>query len=149
MSTSSDSTSWQNRLDVIHSIGDITSMVLKDEKYNSVYAHDPDRWVAFIDDNLNPYSGGPDRHPHDPLISEIDDASQNSNIQLGYHTTGETVRTGGAWSSGIPDRSRRVRINEDYNHIGSSLSARQLTVNNNSKLSITNNVLIVSEKYKH
>ena len=145
LSTSSDATSWENRIDVIQSIGDITSMVLKDKKYNSVYAHDPDRWVAFIDDNLNPYSGGPDRHPHDPLISEIDDASQNSNIQLGYHTTGETVRTGGAWSSGIPDRSRRVRINEDYNHIGSSLSARQLTVNNNSKLSITNNVLIVSE----
>ena len=123
-------------------------MVLKDEKSNSVSVHAPDRWVVFIDDTLNPYRdlslGGPERHPHDPLISEIDDASQNSNIQLGYHRTGVTNRTAGAWSNGTPDRARRIVISEDYLHNSSSLSARQLTVNNNSKLSITNNVLIVS-----
>ena len=149
LSTSSDATSWENRIDVIQSINDTTSMVLKDEKSNSVSVHAPDRWVVFIDDTLNPYRdlslGGPERHPHDPLISEIDDASQNSNIQLGYHRTGVTNRTAGAWSNGTPDRARRIVISEDYLHNSSSLSARQLIVNNNSKLSITNNVLIVSE----
>jgi hypothetical protein len=50
LSTSSDSSSWQNRLDVIHSIGDTTSMVLKDEESNSISTHNPDRWVMFIDD---------------------------------------------------------------------------------------------------
>jgi hypothetical protein len=149
LSTSSDSSSWQNRLDVIQSIDDTTSMVLKDEESNPVSAHASDRWVMFIDDNLDPYrpdyAGGPERHPHDPLISEIDDANQNSNAQLGYHRTGVTNRTAGAWSNGTPDRSRRIVINEDYLHSGSSLSARQLSINNNSKLSITNNLLIVSE----
>ena len=93
----------------------------------------------FIDDNLDPYrpvnSGGPERHPHDPLISEIDDASYNSNAQLGYHRTGVTNRTAGTWSNGIPDRSRRIVISEDYLHAGSSLSARQLSINNNSRTS--------------
>jgi hypothetical protein len=149
LSTSSDSSSWQNRLDVIHSIGDTTSMVLKDEKSNPISTHNLDRWVVFIDDTLNPYRdlslGGPERHPHDPLISEIDDASENSNAQLGYHRTGVTNRTAGAWSNGTPDRARRIVISEDYLHNSSSLSTRQLTVNNNSKLSINNNVLIVSE----
>ena len=149
LSTSSDSSSWQNRIDVIHSIGDTTSMVLKDEESNPVLVNDSDRWVMFIDDNLDPYrpvnSGGPERHPHDPLISEIDDASQNSNAQLGYHRTGVTNRTAGTWSNGIPDRSRRIVISEDYLHAGSSLSAKQLSINNNSKLAVTNSLLIVSE----
>ncbi|MBT3546084.1 MAG: T9SS type A sorting domain-containing protein, partial [Flavobacterium sp.] len=85
------------------------------------------------------------RHPHDPLISEIDDASENSNAQLGYHRTGVTNRTAGAWSNGTPDRSRRVVISEDYLHNNSSLSARQLTVDSNSKLTIQDNLLVVSE----
>ena len=54
LSTSSDSSSWQNRIDVIHSIGDTTSMVLKDEESNPVLVNDSDRWVMFIDDNLDP-----------------------------------------------------------------------------------------------
>ena len=149
LSTSSDSSSWQNRSDVIQSIDDTASMVLKDEESNPVSAHASDRWVMFIDDNLDPYrpvnAGGPERHPHDPLISEIDDASANSNAQLGYHRTGVTNRTAGTWSNGIPDRSRRIVISEDYLHAGSSLSARQLSINNNSKLAVTNNLLIVSE----
>ena len=147
LSTTSDNTSWTNRLDVIHSINNITSMVLKDEESNPVAANDSDRWSVFIDDNLNPYRdlslGGPERHPHDPLISEIDDASENSNAQLGYHRTGVTNRTAGAWSNGTPDRSRRVVISEDYLHNNSSLSARQLTVDSNSKLTIQDNLLVV------
>ena len=54
----------------------------------------PDRWSVFIDDNLDPYrpgaDGGAERHPHDPLMSEILNASENSNMQLGYHRSGET-----------------------------------------------------------
>ena len=149
LSTTSDTTSWTNRLDVIHSISNITSMVLNDERSDPVTTHVPDRWSVFIDDNLDPYrdavSGGPERHPHDPLISEIDNAIENSNTQLGYHRIGITRRIDGNWSNGTPDRARRIVISEDYLHNSSSLSARQLIVNNNSKLSINNNVLIVSE----
>ena len=149
LSTTSDNTSWTNRLDVIHSINNITSMVLKDEESNPVAANDPNRWSVFIDDNLDPYrpdaDGGAERHPHDPLMSEILSASENSNMQLGYHRTGETFRIGGAWNNGTPDRSRRVVISEDYLHNNSSLSARQLTVDSNSKLTIQDNLLVVSE----
>jgi len=124
-------------------------MVLKDEESNPVAANDSDRWSVFIDDNLNPYRddavGGAERHPHDPLMSEILSASENSNMQLGYHRTGETFRIGGAWNNGTPDRSRRVVISEDYLHNNSSLSARQLTVDSNSKLTIQDNLLVVSE----
>ena len=125
-------------------------MVLKDEESNPVAANDPDRWSVFIDDNLDPYRpdtvGGAERHPHDPLMSEILNASENSNMQLGYHRSGETVRIAGAWNNGIPDRSRRVIINEDYLHNdGSDLSARQLTIDNNSKLTIQDKLLIVSD----
>ena len=126
-------------------------MVLKDEESNPVAAHDPARWSVFIDDNLDPYrdavSGGPERHPHDPLISEIDNAIENSNSQLGYHRIGITRRIDGNWSNGIPDSARRVVISEDYHHDANSLEAKakKLTINNNSKFSITNNVLIVSK----
>ena len=150
LSTSSDTTSWANRIDVINSISNITSMVLKDEESDPVTTNDSDRWVVFVDDNLNPYLGinleNPERHPHDPLMSEILNASENSNMQLGYHRSGETVRIAGAWNNGIPDRSRRVIINEDYLHNdGSDLSARQLTIDNNSKLTIQDKLLIVSD----
>ena len=40
LSTTSDNTSWTNRLDVIHSVNNITSMVLKDEESNPVAAND-------------------------------------------------------------------------------------------------------------
>ena len=151
MSTSSDATSWENRIDVIQSIDDTTSMVLNDEKSNPAAAHAPDRWSVFIDDNLDPYrdavSGGPQRHPHDPLISEIDNAIENSNSQLGYHRIGITRTINGNWTNGIPDRARRVLISEDYHYDTNSLEAKakKLTINNKSKLSITNNVLIVSK----
>ena len=149
LSTTSDNTSWTNRLDVIHSVNNITSMVLKDEESNPLAAHDSDRWSVFIDDNLDPYRddtfGGAERHPHDPLMSEILSASQNSNIQLGYHRTGVTNITAGVWNNGTPDRSRRVIINEDYLHNDGSLSARQLTIDNNSKLTVEDELLIVSD----
>ena len=62
-------------------------MVLKDEESNPGATHDPTRWVVFVDDNLNPYRdlslGGPERHPHDPLISEIYNVLEDSNTQLG------------------------------------------------------------------
>ncbi|MDG1508784.1 MAG: hypothetical protein P8Q53_03285, partial [Flavobacteriaceae bacterium] len=151
LSTSSDSSSWQNRLDVIQSIDDTTSMVLKDEESNPVATHDPTRWVVFVDDNLNPYRdlslGGPERHPHDPLISEIYNVLEDSNAQLGYHRIGITRTINGAWTNGKPDRSRRVLISEDYNYDTNSpnVKARRLNINNDSKLTITNKLLLISE----
>ena len=149
LSTSSDTTSWANRIDVINSISNITSMVLKDEESDPVTTNDSDRWVVFVDDNLNPYLGinleNPERHPHDPLISEIGTTNQNSNAQMGYHRTGSTTYIGGFWNNGTPDKSRRIIINEDYFHSGTVLSARELTLGNNSKLTIDNDLLIISE----
>jgi hypothetical protein len=149
LSTSSDTNSWANRIDVIHSISNITSMVLKDEESDPVTTHDTDRWVVFVDDNLDPYLGinleNPERHPHDPLISEITATNQNSNAQMGYHRTGSTTYTGGSWNNGTPDKSRRIIINEDYFHSGTVLSSRELTLDNNSKLTIHDELLVISE----
>jgi len=150
LSTTIDTTAWTNRYDVLRDFTDTSSYVRTDDVTQGNTTYTASEWVAFIDDSLNPYrdaaSGGPERHPHDPLISEIGDATnQNSNAQIGYHRTGETTRIAGAWNNGTPDKSRRIIINQDYLHSGSILSARELTLGNNSKLTIDNNLLIVSE----
>ncbi|MDT7830920.1 Calx-beta domain-containing protein [Flavobacteriaceae bacterium S356] len=150
ISNTSDGTAWQNRFDVAENFYDTTSYVRSDEVIfpNTIYT--ASEWIAFVDDTLDPYraqtSGGPERHPHAPLISEVSGSTANKNQGLGYHKTGVTSRTGSAWSNGEPDRSRRVSIDEDYHHTGSNFTARTLTVNNNSKFSITNDLLLVSEQ---
>tara|TARA_B110000503_G_scaffold6867_1_gene9308 strand:+ start:1066 stop:5022 length:3957 start_codon:yes stop_codon:yes gene_type:complete len=149
LSSSADGTSWANRTDVIESITDNSSSVRVDESDSSNSSYNHSNWITFIDDNLDPYeelaNGGPKRHPHAPLISEVENATNDSNIQLGYHRIQETSRKASSWSNGVPDRSRRVIINEDYIHSDSSLSARQLNINNNAILSIGDQPLIVSE----
>ncbi|MFK8060799.1 MAG: T9SS type A sorting domain-containing protein, partial [Polaribacter sp.] len=84
------------------------------------------------------------------LISEIEDVANtvNANTLLGLHRVGITTRVtalGGSWDNGYPDRSRFVVIDEDYNHTSSRLSARKLTVNTSKKLSVTDNLLVVTK----
>ena len=148
LSNTNDNTSWENRYDVIHTIKDKTSCVRIDEALAPNPNYTSDEWVVFIDDALNPYqllgNGGVERHPHDPLISEIINSNSKANTRLGLHRVNITTRTGNAWNNGYPDRSRFVVVNEDYNHVSNRLSARKLTINNNSKLAISNNLLVVT-----
>lgn len=149
LSSTLDNTAWANRYDVVESFANTTSYVRNDEVSSGSGTFSSSEWTAFVDDSLDPYraagSGGPERHAHDPLISEVNTSAANTNMGLGYHRTGITSRTGSAWSNGEPDRSRRVSIDEDYNHTGSSISARQLTVTGDSKLSVTDNAIIVTD----
>ena len=149
LTSSLDGTAWTNRYDVIRYFADYTSHVRKDDVTDGNPTYTESEWVVFIDDALDPYrpdtSGGPERHPHDPLISEVMGSISSKNQSLGYHRIGSTSYSNGNWDNGLPDRSRSIIISEDYNHTGSSLPARQLTVNSNSTLSITDNLLIVTE----
>ena len=122
-------------VDVVSGITNNTSYVRNDEilTYNNTYTSS--EWTAFVNDNLDPYrdlvAGGPERHPHDPLLSEIENANVTSNMRIGVHNVNPTNRTSNNWDNGFPDRTRRVIIQENFN-TSSKLSARQLTVNNNS-----------------
>ncbi|WP_298880863.1 T9SS type A sorting domain-containing protein [uncultured Polaribacter sp.] len=148
LSSQVNTTSYANRYDVIESFTDNTSFVRIDETLTGNTTYTPSEWVVFVDDNLDPYrllgAGGAERHPHAPLISEIDNSGTEMNTRLGLHRIDITTRTGGSWSNGVPDRSRFVVIDEDYNHTSSRLSARKLTVNASNKLGITNNLLVVT-----
>ncbi len=141
--------SWQHRFDVISAFSDKTSYVRIDETLLPNTTFTENEWVLFVDDALDPYrllgSGGPERHPHAPLISEIVSSNTDANILLGLHRINLTSRTGSNWSNGFPDRSRSVSIDEDYIHSGSRFNARKLTVNNNSKFAITDNLLVVTD----
>ena len=149
LTTTTDGTAWANRYDVVENFSDNTSYVRNDDQLTTKLTFDASDWTAFVDDSLDPYrdavSGGPERHPHDPLLSEVQGSVPDKNQGLGYHRTGSTGITGGAWGNGEPDRSRRVAILEDYNHTGSNLSARQLSIQGNSQLAITDNAIIVTE----
>ncbi|MCL7754255.1 T9SS type A sorting domain-containing protein [Polaribacter sp. Z022] len=151
LSKTTDNTSWANRYDVISDFSDNTSYVRIDETLTTNKTYTESEWVAFIDDALNPYrllaAGGAERHPHDPLISEIENSNTEANTLLGLHRVNITTRvsaSGGSWNNGYPDRSRFVVIDEDYNHTTARLSARKLTVNALKKLSVTDNLLVVT-----
>ena len=148
LSTTTDATSWANRYDVVSSFEDNTCFVRIDEALTSNTVYTPNEWVVFINDALDPYrllgNGGAERHPHDPLLSEVTGADVNANTYLGLHKTDITTRTGGTWNNGSPDRSRFVVIDQDYNHSGNKLSARKLTVNASRILGITDNLLVVT-----
>lgn len=143
-----DATAWENRFDVVTNIANNTSLVRIDEALAPNATYTTSEWVVFVDPALDPYrvleSGGPQRHVHDPLTSEITGANSESNTQLGLHRINLTTRTGSSWSNGFPDRSRHVKIDEDYN-TSSVLNARKLTVDNDSKLAITDNLLLVTD----
>ena len=142
----SGTTAWKNRYDTTSSISNTTSYVRSDEvTYPNVNFTDTE-WIVLIDDNLDPYKiGGAERHPHDPLLSEVDVANAESNILLGKHRINPTIRTASGWSNGEPDITRRVIIDEDY-ETTTTLSARNLTVNSGKKLTMTDNFLRVSDE---
>lgn len=148
LTSRTDARAWEKRIDVVESISNNTSYVRIDEVTDVNTTYTATEWVAFVDEGLDPYrdlgSGGPERHPHDPLLSEINTPNAESNNGLGLHRINLTTRTGSAWSNGYPDRSRHVVVDEDYSHSGDRLSARKLVVNNNSKLAITDNLLAVT-----
>ncbi|ARV14523.1 T9SS type A sorting domain-containing protein [Polaribacter sp. SA4-12] len=148
LSSKINSNSYKFRYDEITSVTDKTSFVRIDETLTGNKNYTPSEWVVFVDDALDPYrllgAGGTERHPHDPLISEIISSNTDANTMLGLHRVDITTRTGSAWSNGFPDRSRFVVIDEDYDHSTARLSARKLEIDNNSKLVVTNNLLVVT-----
>ncbi|AQS93534.1 hypothetical protein BXQ17_05280 [Polaribacter sp. BM10] len=139
---------WKNRYESAINLENDKIYVRSDEVLSTNKDFTNTEWVVYVNEDLDPYRekglGGPERHPHDPLISEIASANTESNLRLGVHRVNPTILTGGTWSNGYPDRTRRVVINQDYTHTG-ILKARQLTVNSGNKLSIDNNLLVVSE----
>ncbi|WP_405608882.1 T9SS type A sorting domain-containing protein [Polaribacter sp. Asnod1-A03] len=149
LSRTTDATSYEYRYDVIESFSDNTSYVRIDETLEPNITYTDSEWVVFVDDALNPYrtleNGSPERHPHDPLISEIVSSNSEANSQLGLHRIDITTReSGNVWSNGFPDRSRFVVIDNDYSHTGSRFSARKLTVNTDKKLAVTDSLLVVT-----
>lgn len=139
-----NTTAWENRFDVISSIADNTSYVRNDEilTYNSTYTSS--EWTAFVNDDLVPTV---QRHANAPLLSEVTYATTNNltaNIKLGTHAFGATTRSSNAWTNGLPDRSRYVIVSENYNETSSTLSARKLDVTGSSKLTITNQLLVIT-----
>ncbi|ARV15348.1 T9SS type A sorting domain-containing protein [Polaribacter sp. SA4-12] len=148
LSTLNDATSWTKRYDVISGFVDKTSYVRIDETLVPNNTYTASEWVLFIDDALDPYrllsAGGAQRHPHDPLISEITSSNTDANTLLGLHRINITTNSGTTWNNGYPDRSRHVVVNGDYNHSTARLSARKLEIDNNSKLVVTNNLLVVT-----
>ena len=150
LTTEIDNTAWVKRKDVIENFSDNTCYVRIDETTLPNITYSSSEWVKFVDDNLDPYrdlaSGGPQRHPHDPLLSEINSPNTEANIGLGLHRVNPTIRTFNNWNNGYPDRSRSVFISENYIHINSKLSARKLTINSNSKLTIIDNPILVTNE---
>jgi len=140
---------WKNRYDTNTTFNNNTSYIRTDEVTSVSKDFEANQWVAFVDNELDPYrdlaSGGPERHPHDPLISHIATSNTESNIKFGKHRFNPTIRSGGTWSNGFPDRTRSVIIDENYEITSERLDARKLTINSNSKLTVVNNLLVVSE----
>lgn len=100
ISTTNDSSTWTNRVDVI---GDGT--LWGDRRCfvrNSCVASgpsitwDPNEWVEFTD-------------------AEVETPVLGTNPYLGIHQDGITTWNGATWSNGSPDRSREVSLSGDYN----------------------------------
>ncbi|WP_139956875.1 T9SS type A sorting domain-containing protein [Flavicella sediminum] len=140
---------WDSRIDVIQNLANNTSFVRIDETLMPNTDYTASEWVAFINDDLDPYRvlnlGGPERHPHDPLLSEITSGvNTEANALLGLHRFGTTTRTSNNWNNGYPDRSRFVIIDENYNHSSEKLSARKLKIASNSIFSVSDHLLVVT-----
>ncbi len=143
ISKKTDNSAWENRFDVISNISNNTSYVRSDEvtTYNNSYTSS--EWISFIDDTLLTTTNPPERHPHAPLISEVINGNRTSNVKLGLHNINKTIRTGGNWNNGYPDRSRRVLISEDLS-LSEELGALQLEIDNSVKLVVNNELVVVS-----
>ncbi|WP_282072170.1 T9SS type A sorting domain-containing protein [Polaribacter atrinae] len=147
--------SWGNKYDVISDITNKTLFVRIDETLTPNKNYNADEWVVFIDDEIAPYQAVNNiestevvvrRHPQDPLISEIKTSNADANTLLGLHRINSTTSSSNnnTWTNGFPDRSRFVVIDQDFEHTGNRLSARRLKVNSNVNLTVTNQLLVVT-----
>ena len=139
--------SYKNRYDVIEAFADKTSYVRIDEVLIPNKTYTSNEWVVFIDDALDPYEylvTNAERHPHDPLISEIESSNTEANTLLGLHRIKKTTRIGTTWNNGFPDRSRYVAVNENYEHKDARLSARKLEIEGSNILSLDSQLLVVT-----
>ncbi|MGJ8761985.1 MAG: Ig-like domain-containing protein, partial [Polaribacter sp.] len=153
LSTASGLNSWANRYDVASNITNQTSVVRIDEALTTNKNYTADEWVVFIDDAITPYQPigdtedtGTKRHPQDPLISEILNSDAEANTLLGLHRINITTSTSSnnVYTNGFPDRSRSVVINQDFEHTGNRLSARKLKVESGNTLTVTDQLLVVT-----
>ncbi len=136
---------WDSRVDVIQGLTDNTSFVRIDETLVPNTTYTASEWVKFIDDDISTTFNDFLRHPHAPLLSEITSGVNiEANALLGLHRFGITTRTTNTWNNGYPDRSRFVIIDENYNQTGARLSARKLNVNASRNLSVTDQLLVVT-----
>lgn len=141
LSATTNTTAWASRYDVIQNIPNIGSVVRIDEISKPNITYTASEWVTFVDNNLAP----PARHPHAPVISDVNKPNgRQINAGLGFHKIGATNRTGNTWDNGYPDRSRRVNIKENYTHTVDTLKARRLDVEGTNKLTLTNQLLLVT-----
>ncbi|QVY63992.1 cadherin-like domain-containing protein [Polaribacter sp. Q13] len=159
LSTATGTTSWANRYDVVKDIANNTSVVRIDDRGDNTFGPIKDYissdWVVFIDDAITPYQPvGTEtaditaivRHPQDALISEIKKSSLEANTLLGLHRVNITTSNSSSntWTNGFPDRSRHVVIDQDFEHTGNRLSARKLEVAATFTLTVTDQLLVVT-----
>ncbi|RCS27305.1 hypothetical protein DUT90_04110, partial [Polaribacter sp. WD7] len=148
LSSLTDITSFANRFDIVAEFGNNTSFVRIDETLTPNTTYTPSEWVVFVDPALPTFTDTNDgitgRHALAPLTSEIVNSNTDANTLLGLHRVDVTTRVGGVWNNGIPDRSRFVIVDQDFNQTSSRLSARRLQVNASNTLGVTDNLLVVT-----
>ena len=138
---------WDTRTDVVNGLNDKSAYVRKDQILAPNAEYDSNEWIEFKNDSLKTDFNNFERHPHDPLLSEITNSSIERNTHLGKHIFGPTTRTAdNTWDNGEPDRSRTVIINENYTHSGNTLSADKLEIKGNNILSVENQLLLVTNE---
>ena len=126
-------------------MNDKSAYVRKDQITAPSAEYKSEEWIEFKNDSLKTGFNTFERHPHDPLLSEITSSPSNTNITIGVHNFGPTKSTAGNWDNGTPDRSRTVIINENYVHSGAQLNADKLEIIAGNRLSVDNQLLVVTD----
>ena len=67
----------------VHGVKDTTSFVRKDQIKKPSADYNLEEWIEFKNDSLKTDFNNFERHPHDPLLSEITNSSIESNMHLG------------------------------------------------------------------
>jgi hypothetical protein len=67
-------------------------------------------------------------------LAEVDNATANTNIQLGTQTIGSTIWTG-SWDNNIPDKTKDAVLSSDYTNVA-SLDVCNLTINGGVSLTL-------------
>ena len=159
LSSTTGITSWLNRYDVVSNIANKTSIVRIDERLTPNKEYTANEWVVFVNDiegdkdYISPYAEisntikGTPRHPQAPVVSEILNSNKEANTLLGLHRIDKTISNSSndkTWTNGYPDRSREVVIDKDFEYADSRLSARKLEVAATKKLTIKDQLLVVT-----